>query len=173
MHLILVSDQSELPPPDYKAGDVVALAFYITMVIFVAIFCMWAAVIKYNSRRSDRERPDLHSESGTVTKSVLRRFPVRLYQLREVVIPSEAFSQETTNTNLEGHDDHEDIENINASECIDSSIIIFLNLDSDKCVICLQDYSTGENIRELPCRHYFHRNVLYACINLKSALILG
>lgn len=70
-----------------KPGDVVALAFYITMLIILSIFCVGGAMIKIKERRANRDL-DLHSESGMVTKSVLSKFPIRLYELQSVQVSS-------------------------------------------------------------------------------------
>lgn len=118
-----------------KPGDVVALAFYITMLIILSIFCVGGAVIKIKERRAHREM-DLHSESGMVSKSVLSRFPTRLYELQSVD------SVETSVDNSSS--DHN-----------------FQDQNSDNCVICYQEYIVDETIRELPCHHYFHKNVSF------------
>ena len=80
-----LSNESDLNPSNaYYPGDVVALAFYITMLVFVGIFCIWGAVLKLHNRRSRPTNLDWHSETGMVTKSVLNRFPIRLYEFQSV-----------------------------------------------------------------------------------------
>jgi hypothetical protein len=57
-------------------SDMVALAFYILMLVILALFCIWGMIIRIVERRERRSR-DLHSRTGTVTKIVLNRFPTR------------------------------------------------------------------------------------------------
>lgn len=108
---------------EYKPSDVVALAFYITIIVILFILCVGGAIIKFRERWNARTL-DLHSNSGMVTKAVLRRFPIRFYQVqRDLQI------------------DH--------------------NAVSDTCVICFQEYIVDDAIRDLPCHHSFHKNVIY------------
>jgi hypothetical protein len=111
--------------------DLVALTFYIIMLTILGLFCIWGTMVKIAERRERRSR-DLHSQTGTVTKIVLNRFPTRDFEMQSLSLDLR---------------------------------------ESDRCVICYQEYLVGEVVRELPCDHFFHKKV--SIKNDKSVSILG
>ena len=67
---------------------------------------------------------------------------------------------------LNSHTQELDVERTNVT--VDGLPEVMIRIENEVCAICYETFSTGEPLKQLPCKHLFHSNciLLWFCLRM-------
>ena len=98
---------------------------------------------------SQLDDPAINGRRGGITETQLNRFPVHTVTFTEI-----------NNMNYDSNDNNSTTVRRTSSRNNITDNNSNSNSDKRNCSICLAPYEVGDNIRTIPCLHYFHQDCI-------------
>ncbi|CAG8528446.1 16776_t:CDS:2 [Funneliformis caledonium] len=159
----------------FAVGGILVASFFVSILIHMRLYRLRRNQ-QLEIRRQRAADEVLGMKKWTLEKDIIDTFPIIIYDKKsgstseEQKISSD-MDNFTVQFPLDQHvqQSQQDITTIPANQTSPTVTSASTDDDTDTCAICLEDFENGEEIRELPCKHWYHIECIDPWLTTKSS----